>query len=412
MKRSILLTIYLVFLSFTVPAGELTDFYYGYSGFAQNSLFTDPNTGRTLFPTLLIPMGGLYEGMGTAFTAVARGAAFLEANPAGSSQLRNTELSITHNNWIADSSLEGIVYTFRQGDLGFGFATKVLYLPFTAYNNWGERDSRGYVSETITTLNASYNFLTSYNFFGIAAGANLKLAYRHIPASIYPGQSIFNAMTDLGVLTRFNLLKFYASRDRNFSLGAAVKNIGIPNEGEPLPSVASAGFAYSPVRPMLFSFDFNYPFALGLPADQWEKWYFSSGVQLQFSHFFSMHSGFTHRGANPRFTLGGDIDLDYMNLILNYTLDMTTQVSSVDRFSVEAKMNMGDRGRADLQQQIDDYYISGLEAYAGGQLQRAIEYWETVLQIDPDFQPASENLSIARTTLDLQDEMKDLNTVE
>jgi len=411
-KQRILFVISLFFLASSVSAGELTDFYYGYSSFAQNSLFSDPNTGQTLFPTLLVPMGGLYEGMGTAYTAVARGSSFLEANPAGSSQLRNTELSITHNNWIADSSLESVVYTFRNGDLGYGFGTKVLYLPFTAYNRWGERDSRGYVSETVATANISYNFLTSYYFYGIAVGANLKLAYRHIPASIYPGQSIFTAMTDFGVLTRFNLLKFYSSRDRNFSLGAAVKNLGLPNDDEPLPSVASAGFAYSPLRPLLLSFDFNYPFAIGLPADQWEKWYLSSGMQLRFSNFFAMHTGFTHRGANPRFTLGSDIDLDYMNLILNYTLDLTTQVSSVDRFSVEAKMNMGDRGRAYLQQQIDEYYISGLEAYAGGQLQRAIEYWEAALEIDPDFQPATENISIAQETLYLQNEMKELNKVE
>lgn len=412
MKRHILLVICIIFVSFSLSAADLTDFYYGYSEFADNSLFSDPNTGRTLFPTLLIPPGGVYEGMGTAYTAVAMGSGFLEANPAGSSQLKNTELSVTHNNWIADSSLETAVYTFRDGDLGFGFGTKVLYLPFTAYSPWGERDSRGYVSETIATLNASYNFFSSYYFHGLAVGTNLKMAYRHIPASIYPGQSIVTGMADLGALTRFNLLKFYASRERNFSLGAAVKNVGFPNQDEPMPSVASAGFAYSPLRPVLFSFDFNYPFAIGIPNDEWEKWYLSSGLRVNFSNFFAFHSGFTHRGANPRFTLGGDIDLDYMNLILNYTLDMTTQISSVDRFSVEASVNMGDRGRAETQQQIDEYYISGLDAYAVGRLERAIEYWEAILELDPDFQPAAENISIAQRTLELQEEMRALNTVE
>lgn len=412
MKRGVFTVIFTIFLIFSGAAESLSDFYYGYSDFASANLFSDPNTGLTLFPTLLVPMGGEYEGMGTAYTAVAAGSSFLEANPAGSSQAAYTELSMLHNNWIADSSLEGVIYTIRRGDLGMGIGAKFLYLPFTSFNSWGERDARGYVSETVASLNVSYNFLTSYYFHGLAVGMNAKVAYRHIPQAIYPGQSVFAAMVDVGVLTRLNLLKLYPSRERNFSLGAAVKNIGLPNDDEPLPTVASAGFAWSPYRPVLVSFDYNYPIAFGLPSDQWEKWYISSGMRVQFADFFAVHTGFTHRGANPRFSLGGDIDLDYMSLILNYTLDMTTQVNSLDRFSVEAKMNLGDEGRAELRQEIDDYYIVGLEAYASGRLQRAIEYWEAALDLDPDFQPAAENLAVAQRSLNLQKEMEALNKVE
>lgn len=412
MKRVLQFAILIIFLPLSLFAADLSEFYYGYSGFAANSLFSDPNTGRTLFPTLLVPMGGMYEGMGTAYTAVAEGSGFLEANPAGSSQLTYTELSFHHNNWIADSSLEGVVYTIRKNNFGLGVGGKFLYLPFTEYNSWGERDARGYVSETVATLNASYNFLSSYYFHGISVGTNLKLAYRHIPNSIYPGQSIATGLADIGVLTRFNFLKFYASRDRNFSLGAVVKNLGLPYEDEPMPTVATAGFAYSPFRPLLFSFDFNYPIAFGLPPDQWERWYLASGMQVQFTNFFSLHSGFTHRGANPRFTLGSNVSLDYIDLILNYTLDMTTQVNTADRFSIEAKMNLGDRGRAELRQQIDEYYIEGLEAYAQGDLQRAIEYWNAALDLDPTFQPATENLIVARRALRLQQDMEALNKVE
>ena len=48
--------------------------------------------------------------MGTAFTAVADDSSFLEANPSASSLLETTELSVTHNNWIADTSVEGVIY--------------------------------------------------------------------------------------------------------------------------------------------------------------------------------------------------------------------------------------------------------------------------------------------------------------
>ena len=37
--------------------------------------------------------------------------------------------------------------------------------------------------------------------------------------------------------------------------------------------------------------------------------------------------------------------LDDLAILVNYTLDLGTQTSSPDRFSLEAKMNMGDEGR-------------------------------------------------------------------
>ena len=48
------------------------------------------NTGLTIFPTLIIPSGGEFEGMATAYTAVARDVSFLDANAAASATLRTT----------------------------------------------------------------------------------------------------------------------------------------------------------------------------------------------------------------------------------------------------------------------------------------------------------------------------------
>ena len=64
---------------------------------------------------------------------------------------------------------------------------------------------------------------------------------------------LFTAMAYFGLLTRFNLLKFYHSRSKNFSVGAAIKNLGFNALEEPLPTLASAGFAYSPFRPLLIA---------------------------------------------------------------------------------------------------------------------------------------------------------------
>ncbi len=142
----------------------------------------DPNSGLTTFRSLLVPMGGLAEGMGTAYTAVARDSSYFESNPAASSCLDYTELAVFHNNWIADSKIEGAVYTIRYKGLGFGVGGKWLYLPFTAYDDFGERSGSGYYSEAMAGFNLSYNLFPGYYFNGIAVGATGKLAYRSIPA--------------------------------------------------------------------------------------------------------------------------------------------------------------------------------------------------------------------------------------
>jgi hypothetical protein len=414
MKRSSLFALFILFFlpSLQTVHADLSEFYSNYSGFSDLGLFIDPNTGRSSFTTLLIPFGGLYEGMGTAFTAVSTDIGFLEANPAGSSRLDLTQLSLMHNDWIADTNLESAAFSFRRDNLGFGFGGKFLYVPFTAYNEWGDRDAGAYYSETVLYANASYNMFRSYDFSGLSVGATLKGAYRSVPSSIAPDQSAFAALMDIGLLTRFNFLKPYPSRDKNFSLGAAVRNVGIASLDDNLPSNASLGFAYSPLRPLLISFDYTLPFSLSLPQEEWERPYFAAGASMAFTELFSMHTGFTHRGANPRFSLGGKVDFEEMTLVANYTLDLTTQLSSLDRFSLQASMALGDDGRKQIAMRIDDYYIAGLEAYALGDLQRAVQYWEAVIQLDPDHRPARENMELANRSIELLEEMRRLNTVE
>ncbi|TFG61156.1 MAG: hypothetical protein E4H36_10905 [Spirochaetales bacterium] len=417
MRKTVFLLILFLFLH--AAAGFGADFSYIYGSMAEAFPNLDPNAGLTSFPTLLIPMGGKYEGMGTAFTAVADDSSFLEANPSASSLLEYTELSFTHNNWIADSNMEGVIYTMRFNDLGIGLGGKFLYVPFTEYNDWGERVSKGYYSETVATVNVSYNFFSSYYFYGVALGSNVKVAYRHLPEAIYPDQSSAMAMLDIGLLTRLNFAKFYASRSKNFSVGLVLKNLGppllLPEYGpsamEPLPTQITAGVAYSPIRPITIALDFNLPisFYADYPAEQWS---FAGGTDIAFTDFFSIHAGFRFKGATPRLSIGSTIDLNKITFVLNYTLDMATQVGALDRFSVEAKLKIGDRGRAALQAKIDELYTAGLEAYAGGNIKDAIAKWEELLKIDPEFQPAAQLLKTAQNALSLEQQMEQILQVQ
>jgi len=230
-----------------------------------NLLNIDPNAGTTTMRSLLIPMGGLEEGMGSAYSAVAKDSSYFEANPAASSLLADTELSVFHNQWIADTKIESAVYTIRSGNFGFGFAGKWLYLPFTATDQFGDRVGAGYYSESMVGANVSYNFFPGFYFSGLSAGATAKIAYRSMPTvndGSTSGNSALGYMIDAGLLSRFNFAKFYSSRAKNFSLALTIKNLGPAVEGDPLPTEAGFGLAYSPIKPLTLSLDLTKPIEL------------------------------------------------------------------------------------------------------------------------------------------------------
>jgi hypothetical protein len=218
-------------------------------------------------------------------------------------------------------------------------------------------------------------------------------------------------MADLGLLTRFNFLKSYSSREKNFSVGLTAKNLGITTDGEPLPTEASLGFAYSPLRPVTITTDFNYPFSLD-PAVPAERWNVAAGMDMRVTDFFALQSGFHYRGGNPRFSLGSELLTDTMAFNVNYTVGLDTQVSApLDRLSVVASLDLGDRGRYQRQRIVEEQYIAGLEAYAMGRVAMAVAHWEAALELDPDYTPAEENLATALTSLALQQELIDINTL-
>ena len=371
------------------------------------SSFADNNTGLRSFPTLLVPMGGMAEAMGTAYTAMARDAGYIEYNPAASAVLPQSEIALYHHAWIADSNLESVVYTNRFNDLGVGASAKFLYVPFTAYNDWGAAVANNYISETIGTLNASYNLFSSYYFSGLAVGANLKFAYRNIPdiasLSVY-NQSALAVMVDLGSQTSFNLLKFYSAQARNFRVGLAVKNLGLSTlSDESLPQIASAGIAWSPLRPWTMTADFNYPFSFpGQPPA--ESWNVAVGTTVAMTDFLSVQGGVLMKADNPRLSLGAALALGTLALDMNYNLDLSGSVNPLDKFSVQAKFDLGDQGRAARAQQVEDLYLQGVEAYANGDYQKALGLWQQVLKLDPKYAPAADNIRIVEQTLVLQDQ--------
>ena len=392
--------------SIDLSAAEIVEFLTDYATFVEAA-----NTGTTSFPILKIPSGGEYEGMGTAYTAVGRDPSFVDSNPASTSILEFTEFSVTHNNLIADVSMEGLVYSMRFGDLGVGLAGKFVHVPFTAYDSFGVQQSSTLYSETVAGVNLSYNFLDSFYFHGLAVGMNLKVAARRISELAAPDQSGAGVMADLGVLTRFNFLKHYPSRDRNLSFGILAQNVGPPSRGEPLPTSLRAGVAYAPIRRLTISGDVIYPISLASGVEP-EPFGFATGLSLQVADFVSTQAGFQMQGGNPRFTLGSIVDLSDVTLVVNWILDRATQVDRPDRFSLQARFNLGDRGRADSRATVEEYYPDALVAFAAGDTEETVELTQKALELDPRFQPARETLATALRSLELERQMNSIRLGE
>jgi hypothetical protein len=400
MKKRIFRLIVVLLMQCTISWADYSTFYSDWAALLQS--FIDPNTGNMAFQTLLVPQGGRYEGMGTATTALARDSGYIESNPAAGALLRNTELSFSHHNWISDSMLDGITYTVRYDNLGLGLSGKFFYVPFSARESYGIRDSSGYYSESVATLNASYRFLSSYEFFGISAGASLKVGYRNVPEVFALGQSALVIMGDLGAQSSFDFLKFFASRSRNFSLGFALKNLGLSTlANDPLPMIATLGVAYAPARPVTVTLDGSLPLSLDSTAGA-EAPYAAIGMNWDIAQFLSLQAGFQLKMNNPRISIGTILDVGAVSFVVNYNLNLAGRIDPFDLFSIQARLNLGDFGRAAMQTKLEEYFWTGVEEYGNGNLQIAIDYWKKVLDIDPTYSPARDYIETARITLELQ----------
>lgn len=431
MNRRTFLLKAVFFLSLTLPAFslDLTEWNKSLSELFGDSLI-DANEGTTIFRSLNIPIGGRAESMGTAFTGVADDVSFFDYNPAGSAVIEKTELGLFHNAWIADSAMETIAGTIRNGNLGMGGQFKCFYVPFTEYNMYGERVAGAYYSETTATLNVAYNFLAGYTFKGIAVGANLRGGWRSIPDytdnatdEIISGsglrQSALALMTDIGMLVRFNGAKWYADREPNIRIGLAISNIGFALTGfgssvqidDALPSRIAAGISYKPFAPLLFSLEFRQPVNLqNISATG--KWSAAAGTEIVVTKLFSLYAGFLVQGGNPRISLGSGFDIRGIQAQVNYTFDLTSSASPVNHISLGAKIRFTDRGRLLKRQQIDMLYTKGLTLYSMGDYDGALSVWQEVLSLDSHFDPAINGIKAIERSENLYKKIMEIQSLD
>jgi len=417
-KTAAFLAVCLIFIPLLPLYSEESQDSYGNTADYLNSIYgIDDNAGLTAFPILNIPMGGRSEGMATAFSAICDDVSFIEFNPAGSSTLEKSELAFFHNNWIADTKIEGLAYAARFGDLGIAAGAKWLYSPFTEYNLYGDRVSSGYYSEGVVILNASYNFFSGYYFSGLSLGASLKGAFRMMPDytgdndAIIEGsglsQSTVMGMADIGLLTRFNLLKTYSSRERNASAALVIKNLGPPSLDEPLPTAINAAVSYKPIRPITLAFEFILPINI-VDVSISESPYFAFGASADITKFLSMRAGVLYKAGSSRVTVGSAVSLDRIAVDINYTLDLLTQLQPLNRISLAVRFDLGDGGRRQRADKVDELYLLGYEAYSMGNYADARVCWEEALRLDPKYEPARESLDMLNSREGLTERIEEL----
>ncbi len=392
--------------------------------------FVDPNAGNTIFTTLTAPLGGRSEAMGAAYTAVADDLAFLNHNPAISAVLPTTQLALYHNFWIADSAIDTIAFSQRNGDFGYGTSLKSFYVPFTEYGLTGEKLSRGYYSETIGTLNLSYNLFSGYHFKGLAFGVNFKFGYRGVPdfADSTTNQVVVNSglaqsavavMGDAGILMRFDFGRFYNSREPNFNIGISALNFGVAWTGfthrvvmdDALPATINIGISYRAIAPLLISLDAQKPINV-FDYSKSEAFSFGVGVEGIITDFVSIQGGFLVKGGNPKISLGSQLIWNELTFNVTYSLDLTSSLSPFNKISLSAKLDFGDRGRAEILSQVDALYMEGLNLYVEGQFVEAIAIWEEARVLFPGFDPVLDGLKAARQAIELRTTIEDVQSLD
>ena len=370
----------------------------------------------TSFPSLNIPAGGRCESLGTAMTAMCDDPSFMDYNPAVSSILKETQAAVFHNSQISGGSMETITGTTRFNNFGTGFQLKTFFSPLSRYNLSGTKNSSNYYSETSLAINTSYNFFSGYDFKGLAAGISLRSTWRNMPD--YTDSSALAFTADFGLLMRFNFFKEFTSDMPNLSVGLAANNIGFFLTGfksglkteTSLPSKISIGLSYRPIKKLLVNLEFRQPINLKNILLS-ESFAVAAGLEFSFTDFFDVEGGILFQDGKTKLSTGTQFSFRKIQMSLSYacTLDSTTQEHSV---SLAAKINLGDKGRTQNDEQVKKLYAEGIELYAKGEKEnmlKAIEKWEEAKKLSAltgiKFDPAIKAIKTAKELISLHQQI-------
>ncbi len=207
---------------------------------------------------LLLGGGARPGALGGAYSAVAEDAGAITWNPGGLAYVKAFELSFMHMMYDEDISYEYVSSTIP---LDFGtFGLNFIYMGMNPLAEISEGD--------VTGRTLDYSDMAIAFAFGkeilpfLGFGANVK--YIKSAMGVKETTDYFEATGiafDAGVVSRFDLFRFYSEPENNLRIGVSLQNIGTGlkyiSEKHPFPLVIKPGLFYKPIRYTAIVFDYN-----------------------------------------------------------------------------------------------------------------------------------------------------------
>jgi hypothetical protein len=233
------------------------------------------NTGANF---LKLGVGAKAIGMGSAFTSVANDVSSIYWNPAGLSQLHQSEFFAMHTKWITDMQYQV---------LGFGYPTSIgTFGASIFYLSKGELERRGENRELLGNFSA-YDLATTISYSCVLSsnsnlGVNLRFIIMNLDEKTATGMAL-----DIGYLTTFL---------DNLKVGFVIQHLGTKmnfiNESFLLPLTTSFGISYVLFDVLTISSDFRYILYE-------EKAQISVGVEYRILNFLFLRVGHGFIVATP-----------------------------------------------------------------------------------------------------------------
>jgi hypothetical protein len=242
-----------------------------------------PNAGTTSASFLKIGIGARPVSMGESFVAVADDANAIYWNPAGLAQIKNNEITATHNEWFQNIKYDFIGFIFHfgnnKGTGGISFAG--LYLSNLEERYWTLENPEDEPSTPSGSFGAgSYFACFSYSNFikNLIYGINLKLIHENIDKYYATTFAI-----DLGILYPYSDV---------LTFGANLQNIGpgltFIKKAYPLPLNIKLGASYH-----ITSYNILFALDLNQPIDDYL--HINFGIEYCFMNMFEIRTGYRYK---------------------------------------------------------------------------------------------------------------------
>lgn len=368
--------------------------HYDYQISSEN--LSEPNYINSFFSAAK-PFGNKAQVIGSSFAGFCDDLGYINSNPSAASVQKETQAGGFLEYSLDSAFFGGLGLTRRAKqlpDFGYGLFGTILTIPDSKY------------FEVITGLNLSYNFLAGYDFKGICAGINIKSGWQNLQFSsiknnynqddfvICVPKSLFSVIFDLGVMTQFNLFKYFYSREPNVKVGLSLKNIGFvfgssieDVKNHPLPSEVSLAFSCRFLKPITLCAGTSFP----LNFSDFSQRYVPSvsfGFDFYLKDSISISVGTDFKKNKSQFSAGLDLKFSENRINFNYSLDYISKEHQSHKISLSFKALLGDNDRNLIDFMVDKYYQAGLDYYANGEWEKAIKEWEKALQLNRHFDPA------------------------